>query len=163
MPRSAAGLTFRQERFCQSYLECGRARAAALEAGYAWRSASNHAYRLLRAPRIRARLAELQAETVRESCAGLESMLAKLQNVYNQAMEDRRYYAAARAVEVQSRLMGLGAVARARLPRAGDPATAGDPAGTAAPAHADDGNPARPSLGGRRKRGRNLSTEARRA
>jgi len=106
MPKPAYGLTFRQERFCHFYLRCANAAEAAVEAGYAERSARNQAYRLLHTRRIRARLTDLQTETALHACSGLDSMLAKLQNVYERAIEARHFYAAARAVEIQSRLLG---------------------------------------------------------
>ena len=105
MSNLAYGLTFRQERFCHAFLRCANAAAAAVEAGYAERSARNQAYRLLQTQRIRFRLADIQSETAMHACSGLDSMLAKLQNVYERAIEARHFYAAARAVEIQSRLI----------------------------------------------------------
>ena len=105
MPRGY-GLTFRQERFCHAYLRCANAAQAAAEAGYSEHSARNQAYRLLQTGRIRNRLADIQEENALQACSGLYVMLAKLQNVYERAIEARHFYAAARAVEIQSRLLG---------------------------------------------------------
>jgi len=104
MPKPRFALTFRQERFCHAYLRLAN---AAVEAGYAERSARNQAYRLLRTRRIRERLADIQEDTALHDCAGLHSALAKLQNVDERAIEARHLHAAARAVEIQSRLLGL--------------------------------------------------------
>jgi len=107
MPNLAYGLTFRQERFCHAFLRLANAAEAAREAGYSERSARKQACRLLQTQRIRFRLADIQTETAQHACFGLNAMLAKLQNVYERAIEDRRYYAAARAVDIQARLIGL--------------------------------------------------------
>ena len=42
-----------------------------------------------------------------DGCRGTGVLLGKLENVYNRAIEDRHYVAAARTVEIQARLAGL--------------------------------------------------------
>jgi hypothetical protein len=109
------------------YLRCANAAEAAVEAGYAERSAHNQACRLLQTRRIRARLADIQEENALQACSGLYVMLAKLQNVYERAIEARHFYAAARAVEIQSRLIGL-REGRSPLPAFPRPAAVSPPA-----------------------------------
>ncbi|MCG8510510.1 MAG: terminase small subunit [Rhodospirillales bacterium] len=111
MPRTVEGLTFRQERFCRAYVEYGSARAAALEAKYEPRWAANHGYRLLKQPRIRARISRIQAETAEQACRDTDVLLGKLEAVYARALEDHHFHAAARAVDLQAKLMAR----RARL------------------------------------------------
>lgn len=57
--------------------------------------------------RIRERLADIQEDTALRDCSGLYVTLAKLQNVYERAIEARHLHAAARAVDIQARLLGL--------------------------------------------------------
>ena len=58
-------LTPRQERFCREYLVDLNGSKASIRAGYAARSAHVTASRLLRNPKVAARIAELQAETAK--------------------------------------------------------------------------------------------------
>ncbi len=104
MPRGPHGLTHRQEKFCRGFVAYGTPRPAAVEAGYAPRWAVQHGHRLLRQPRIRDRIAELQAELARDSCRETDVMLGKLEAVYRRAMENHQFHAAVRAVEAQRRL-----------------------------------------------------------
>lgn len=108
MPKPPRRLTFRQERFCLAYLRYNNATKAAIEAGYSERSARNQAYRMLQTQRIRARLMDMQADAVMYVCSGVDAMLMKLQAVYEQAIEAGHTYAAVRAVELQSRILGMG-------------------------------------------------------
>lgn len=94
----------RQENFCRRFVEYANAAVAARAAGYAPESARNHGYRLMKQPRIRARIAALQAELAREAADDSEVLIGKLENVYRRAIEDHHFYAATRAVEVQARL-----------------------------------------------------------
>ena len=100
-------LTVRQERFCRRFVECANAAAAARAAGYAPRSARSTGYKLLRMPHITERLATLQGETADTHCKGREVLLAKLESVFRQAVEDNQFHAAARAVDLQAKLAGL--------------------------------------------------------
>ncbi|MCP5365279.1 MAG: terminase small subunit [Hyphomicrobiales bacterium] len=97
----------RQERFCHRFVETANAAAAAKAAGYAPASARNTGYRLLRNPRIRLRIGEIQAELAQAHCRQIDSLLGKLETVYRRAIEDHQFSAAARAVELQAKLSGL--------------------------------------------------------
>jgi phage terminase small subunit len=97
----------RQERFCHQFVECPNATAAAKAAGYRPASARNTGYRLLRDPRVVARIAEIQAELAGRQCRELDSLLGKLETVYRRAIDDHQFSAAARAVELQAKLAGL--------------------------------------------------------
>lgn len=104
MFRGPHGLTLRQERFCRAYVEWGSATTAARQAKYAPQWAANHGYRLLRQPRIRARIAQVQAEMAAESCRHGDVLLGKLEAVYRRALNERHFHAAARAVDLQAKL-----------------------------------------------------------
>jgi hypothetical protein len=100
-------LKTRQERFCLRFVELGCATAAARAAGYAPRSAKSAGFRLRRDPRIVRRIAEIEAAPAAEGHGdGRDDLLGKLETVYRQAMVERRFSAAVRAVGLQARLGG---------------------------------------------------------
>ena len=105
-------LKARQERFCRWFVELTNAASAARAAGYAPKGAKVAGYRLLRHPRIARRIAEIEAETARLHSSGGEVLVGKLETVYRRAMVDHQFHAAARAVDLQARIQGLGAPAR---------------------------------------------------
>ena len=100
-------LRHRQEMFCQRFVETANAAAAARAAGYRPGSARNAGYRLMRHPRIAARIAEIQAEIALISCQDINVLLGKLENVYRRAVNDHHFATAARAVELQAKLSGV--------------------------------------------------------
>jgi hypothetical protein len=100
-------LRARQERFCRRFAEFGCAATAARAAGYAPKSARNAGYRLLRHPRIAARIAEIEAETARIHSRTSDVLVGKLENVYRRAVVDHQFQAAARAVDLQARIRGF--------------------------------------------------------
>lgn len=108
-----ADLTPRQELFCRAFVELANAAHAAREAGYAPASSRQQGHRLLKDSRVRARIADIQAETAAEACRNMNVFLGKLETVYRRAIENHQFAAAARAVEMQARLSGFKA---ARLP-----------------------------------------------
>jgi phage terminase small subunit len=98
----------RHERFCRSFVECTNASVAAKVAGYAPTSARNAGYRLLRHPRIAERIAQIQQETAEVHCRNVDVLLGKLETIYRRAVDDHHFSAAARAVELQAKLAGIG-------------------------------------------------------
>ena len=108
-------LNRRQERFCYAFVQTANAAEAAEDAGYSWRARRQQGWRLLRDPRIRDRIAEIQAELAREKCHARDALLGKLEMVYLKAIESGNLPAAARAVALQAKLAGIDAApARAR-------------------------------------------------
>ena len=97
----------RQERFCRFFVECANAAQAARAAGYCPQSARNAGYRLLRQPRIAARIAAIQLEIADVNCRDIDVLLSKLETVYRRLIEDHNFAAAARAIELQARLAGV--------------------------------------------------------
>jgi phage terminase small subunit len=122
----------RHERFCRSFIECANASVAAKVAGYAPASARNAGYRLLRHPRIAARITEIQRETAQTHCRNVDVLLGKLEMIYRRAVDDQHFSAAARAVELQAKLAGVGTVATRPTTARGRP--------TAVPGEDDNGS-----------------------
>ncbi len=97
-------LRSRHEAFCQYFVLYGSARNAAREAGYAPAWCKNQGYRLMRQPRIRARVADIRRELARDYALDAEVLLGKLETLYQRANEDHHFHAAVRAVEAQARI-----------------------------------------------------------
>ena len=125
-------LKARQERFCRRFVELACATTAARAAGYAPRWAKSAGYRLLRHPRIAARIAEIEAETARLHNRSSEVMVGKLENVYRRAVVDHQFHAAARAVDLQARIRGFTGVYQHSLSADADAECADRPDGTRA-------------------------------
>ncbi len=132
-------LSARQETFCHSYVYFPNAANAAREAGYEAGSARQQGHRLLRTPSVAARIAAIRRGMAEDGCRETGVLLGKLETVYNRAIEDHHYVAAARTVEIQARLAGLMPSVHERL-RAGGlaapasippPASLGPPGGDA--------------------------------
>jgi len=100
-------LRARQERFCRWFVELANGAAAARAAGYAPKGSKVAGYRLLRHPRIAARIAEIETETARLHSRSSEVLVGKLENVYRRAVVDHQFHAAARAVDLQARIRGF--------------------------------------------------------
>jgi phage terminase small subunit len=118
----------RQERFCRFYVEYANAAQAARAAGYCPQSARNAGYRLLRQPRIAARIAAIQLQVADDSCRDVDVLLSKLETVYRRAIEDHNFAAAARAIELQAKLAGVGERRPAGAKSSATPTDSGSPA-----------------------------------
>lgn len=101
-------LTPRQERFCQSFVHCLNAARAARDAGYAPRTANQQGYRLLKDPRVARRIQDIQWTLAEQHGRDTDTLIGKLEMVYRRAMEDGRYHAAARAVDLQHQFTNPG-------------------------------------------------------
>lgn len=97
----------RQEMFCQHYLLDPNGARAARAAGYADSTARRQATRLLARDDVHHRLSEMRRELARRYCLDADVLMAKLEAVYQRALEAGQCYAASRAVELQARLAGL--------------------------------------------------------
>ena len=93
-----------QEAFCQHFVIYNNASVAAAEAGYERRSAHNQGYRLMLRPEIQTRIADIRRVAARVQCLDDEVLLGKLETVYQRAIEDHHFHAAARAVDIQARI-----------------------------------------------------------
>ncbi len=103
----------RREKFCEAFLRLGNAANAAHEAGYAVRSARQRGYILNRRPEVVERIAEMRAELGHLHRQNADILIGKLETVYNRALENHQFAAAARAVEVQARVARLAGTAAA--------------------------------------------------
>ena len=117
----------RHEAFCQYFVLGGNATYAARAAKYSPQSSGNQGYRLMRQPRIRARIAEIRRGLARAYAVDAEVLLGKLEALYQRANEDHQFHAAVRAVEAQARIAG-----HAGRPEPANPSTA-EKASSAAP------------------------------
>ncbi len=96
----------RHEAFCQHFVLLGNATDAAARAGYSYEWARNQGYRLMRQPAIQARVAEIRAGLARVYCLDAGVLLGKLEAVYQRAIGNLDFHAAARSVEIQARIAG---------------------------------------------------------
>ncbi|NQV82442.1 MAG: terminase small subunit [Rhodospirillales bacterium] len=99
-------LRSRHEAFCQHFVLLGNAADAAGQAGYALESSRNQGYRLMRQPLIQARVAEIRSGLARAYCLDAGVLLGKLEAVYQCAVNEHSFHAAARCVEIQARIGG---------------------------------------------------------
>ena len=98
----------RHEAFCQYFVLGGNATYAARAAKYSPESSRNQGYRLMRQPRIVARIAAIRRGLARAYAIDAEVLLGKLEAIYQRANEDHHFHAAVRAVEAQARIAGHG-------------------------------------------------------
>ncbi|NQV82872.1 MAG: terminase small subunit [Rhodospirillales bacterium] len=97
-------LTYRQEFFCQAFVQGGNASYAAGDAGYTSGSRRQQGWRLMKTARIQDRIREIQAGMAHHHGRDHEVLLGKLENIYRGAIENHQYHAATRAIEAQARL-----------------------------------------------------------
>ena len=98
-------LTYRQERFCHAFVHWANGAEAAREAGYTVRSARKQASVMLQTLRIRARIHEIQTQLAEDAGTDMAALIGKLEIIYRRAIGDHHFYAAARAVELQAKLV----------------------------------------------------------
>lgn len=91
-------MTERQRRFCESFLVCGTAKQAMLEAGYSSNTAENKSGRLLRNKEVREYIDELRARRDSERVADADEVLRFLTAVMRG--EEGEYVADRRGGEV---------------------------------------------------------------
>ncbi|RWG80221.1 MAG: hypothetical protein EOQ69_21635 [Mesorhizobium sp.] len=106
---SNAKLNTRQERFCLGLAEGLPQSRAYVEAGYAARgnAAEVEASKMVRLPKVAARVAELQAEAARRSDVTVDGLVEELEQARIGAMAARQYSAAAGAILGKAKLLGL--------------------------------------------------------
>jgi phage terminase small subunit len=113
------------ERFCRIFFEDGNATEAARDAGFSYEHAATQGYRLLKRPDIQARLAELASEedaaearaiaerdALRAKLAAMrateaETLLAKLDPVYERRLAARDDAGVMKVIALQARIAGL--------------------------------------------------------
>jgi len=106
-PIAAEDISEQQEAFCQAYVFYANAAHAAREAGYSPATARQQGHRLIKRRTIELRIDAIRRHLAQQGCRTTETLLGKLENIYNRALTDRAYHAASRAVEIQARMAGL--------------------------------------------------------
>ncbi|MEX2614892.1 MAG: terminase small subunit [Alphaproteobacteria bacterium] len=91
----------RHELFCREYVRRPVGSAAAIAAGYGADNAAAQACRLLARPEIQARIAALRDEVAVRQVADTNAVLARLQSIYELALEQNQLNTALRAVAMQ--------------------------------------------------------------
>lgn len=79
-------LKAREERFCQEYTVCYVGSTAAVRAGYAEKTAAKQACKLLKDPRILARIREIQKELAERLMLSRELIVTRLMAVADMCM-----------------------------------------------------------------------------
>ena len=94
----------RHELFCREYVRRPVGRAAATAAGYGEDNAAAQACRLLVRVDIQGRIAALREEVAVRQVADTNAVLARLQSIYELALEQNQLNTALRAVAMQLKL-----------------------------------------------------------
>jgi|GEM_PF-3025182 len=100
-------LADQEEKFCRDYVRRPVGKSAAEFAGYDPSDLAETAYRLLAREDIQDRIAALRHEMAWRQCHDSDAVLAKLQAVYELALEKEQYSSAMRAVALQARIAVL--------------------------------------------------------
>jgi phage terminase small subunit len=95
------------EEFCRAYVTTSNAGQAAVDAGYSGANRYHQGAELLARPEIVARVRQLRAELAERESLHVESLLAKLEIAYAQAVHARNTIAIVRVIELQAKLAGL--------------------------------------------------------
>ncbi|WP_143744535.1 terminase small subunit [Mesorhizobium prunaredense] len=104
-----AKLNIRQERFCLGLVEGLPQSRAYIEAGYTARgnAAEVEASKMVRLPKVAARLSALQAEAAHRSETTVDTLVAELDEMLLMAKEIENASAGVAAVMAKARLLGL--------------------------------------------------------
>jgi hypothetical protein len=97
----------RRTRFVRAYVTEPNATRAAILAGYSPRSAHNQSSRLMKNDEVVKEIVRLRNELGLIYDLSRETLLDKLEAVYDFAVEHRRFTPAVRAVMAQAKIMGL--------------------------------------------------------
>ncbi len=103
----ADGLTPKQQRFCEEYMLDMNGTRAAIDAGFAEGSAHVTACRLLRHPKVIARIAELRQEMSERLKITAETVMLDLEILASCAVAAKQYGPAIRAKELQGKYLGI--------------------------------------------------------
>ena len=81
------GLSYKEERYCLEYICDYNQTKAAIRAGYAEKSAAKTGCRLMKDPRIQARIRQLQKEQAERLMLTSDHVLLELWDVYQKCMQ----------------------------------------------------------------------------
>lgn len=115
-------LTNQQLRFCMEMVRCPQPKKAALNAGYAPKSAAQSAYNLLHSERyayVQEALRLLQAEADRRSYDDKRAVIRDILEVYEQARMDGDLKSQIKLLDIRARILGMysGSVECGSVPR----------------------------------------------
>lgn len=105
----SAILNIRQEKFCQGLAEGLPQSRAYIEAGYNARgnAAEVEASKMVRLPKVAARIAELRAEAATRSAVNVDDLVADLNIMFKLALATKNPGAGVAAVMGKAKLLGL--------------------------------------------------------
>ena len=96
----------KRERFCEEYVADCNATQAAIRAGYSKATAKQQGSRLLTDVDVKARIAEMQAETAKRNAVTIDGLLTKLAELRDEARAGGQMGPAIRAEELRGKTIG---------------------------------------------------------
>lgn len=106
-PAKAGGLTPKQQRFVQEYLQDHNGTQAAIRAGYSDKTAKQQGSRLLAEPRIQAAVRAGQRKVAKKAEVTVDSLMAELEQARKLALKEGQASAAVTATMGKGKLAGL--------------------------------------------------------
>ncbi|HHA2945750.1 terminase small subunit [Stenotrophomonas maltophilia] len=103
----ASGLTPKQQRFVQEYLQDHNGARAAIRAGYSESTARQQGSRLLTDPRVLAAVRAGQKKVAKKAEVTVDSLMAELEQARKLALEEKQASAAVTATMGKGKLAGL--------------------------------------------------------
>ena len=100
-------LNSRQETFCHAYASGANGTQAARQAGYGTAGAANQASRLLQNPDVAERIGEFHADAAAARTEAAQSLMDKLEPVYQTGLDSDDVDTVLQVVELQARIAGL--------------------------------------------------------
>lgn len=101
-----AKLTPKEQLFCREYLVDLCIKDAAIRAGFSKATAKQGGFNVFQRPRVQARIAELQAETRERLEVTVDSVVANLHQLRDEARENKQFGPAVRAEELAGKTIG---------------------------------------------------------
>ncbi|MCO7469502.1 terminase small subunit [Stenotrophomonas maltophilia] len=103
----AVGLTPKQQRFVQEYLQDHNGTQAAIRTGYSAKTAKQQGSRLLAEPRIQAAVRAGQKKVAKKAEVTVDSLMAELEQARKLALKEKQASAAVTATMGKGKLAGL--------------------------------------------------------
>ena len=100
-------LSKRQEEFCQQFLVDLNATKSAVRSGYTETTAKANCGRMLKDPKVRARIDELKAERIKRVQIEADDVIERLVRVANKSEEEGDWHASIRATELLGRHLAM--------------------------------------------------------
>lgn len=103
----AVGLTPKQQRFVQEYLQDHNGTQAAIRTGYSAKTAKQQGSRLLADPRVQAAVRAGQKKVAKKAEVTVDSLMAELEQARKLALKEKQASAAVTATMGKGKLAGL--------------------------------------------------------